>query len=169
MGRPIQHVLLMGIFVAATVSATHAADVEWINVEPQITRLTRDGGSFTRRGLGYSPTEPYIAHYRGEQAGFTYEGAQPMELVVVSEDGQKEHVVSRLGQPWTATWSPDGRHLAYVFSESRRPESDTRVYVWSLDSGESREVGRGFTRSQFGSGTGYHLPVWSPDSRYFVC
>jgi Tol biopolymer transport system component len=126
-----------------------------------VTRLTTDGKSLAPRGLGWSPTGEYIAYNRFETGG--------QQLMVRSEDGEITVPVSRVGAPSTAAWSPDGKRMAYVFAENDEDNSEARVYVWSLKTRQSVEVARGFRNHQFGYGTGYGIPVWSPDSRHFVC
>jgi Tol biopolymer transport system component len=128
---------------------------------PPITRLTTDGKALAPRGVGWSPTREYIAYYRSETGG--------SQLIVRSADGQIQLPVSRVGAPSTAAWSPDGKHIAYVYAENDDDESEARIYVWSLATRDSVEVARGFRNHQFGYGTGYGIPVWSPDSRLFVC
>jgi len=139
---------------AATAQRTHAD-------QGPVTRLTTDGKAFAPRGLGWSPTGEYIGCYRWESGG--------SQLMVRSADGEVQVPVSRVGAPSTAAWSPDGKHIAYVYAENDDDDSEARVYVWSLETRQSAELARGFRNHQFGYGTGYGIPVWSPDSRYFVC
>jgi len=137
---------------AATAQRTHAD-------QGPVTRLTDDGRSYAPRGLGWSPTAKYIAYYRQDDGG--------KQVMVRRDDGRTVLPVSPPGAPSTAAWSPDGQHIAYVFAENDEDNSEARVYVWSLETEESIEVARGFRNHQFGSG--YGVPIWSPDSHYFVC
>jgi Tol biopolymer transport system component len=119
-------------------------------------RLTTDGRSYAPEGLGWSPVGDYIAYYHSEQAG--------QQLVVRSEDGKVVLPVSGLGLPMAAAWSPDGKHIAYVFAKSFEPDSETAIYVWSLETRSSVQMGKGYRYHQFI----WDEPVWSPDSRHFV-
>ena len=90
-----------------------------------VTRLSDDGKTFAPRGLGWSPTGEYIGCYRWESGG--------SQLMVRSADGEVQVPVSRVGAPSTAAWSPDGKHIAYVYAENDDDDSEARVYVWRLD------------------------------------
>jgi Tol biopolymer transport system component len=119
-------------------------------------RLTTDGRSYAPEGLGWSPGGDYIAYYHSEQAG--------QQLLVRSEDGEVALPVSGLGLPMAAAWSPDAKRIAYVFAKSFEPDSETGIYVWSLETRSSVQMGKGYRYHQFI----WDEPVWSPDSQHFV-
>ena len=167
MSKALRYLGLVAILLAANVCVANGSMEEWGKLAPRITRLTSDGRSYIRRGLGFSPTGRYISFYRDESRGFIGEGGQKRQLMVRSEDGQEEYIVSRLGAPYTASWSPDAKKLAYIFSEGWGDTSEAQAYVWSLETRKSVRVGPSFERHKFRCG--YSIPVWSPDSRYFVC
>jgi len=157
--RVLLLVLLLGVVCWAPANVPASAET----VAPDITlrRLTTDGKSSIPLDLGWSPGGGYFAHYRWEAGG--------IRLVVHTEDGKSEFPVTRVGWLYGAAWSPDGNYLAYMYAETDSPDSDCRVYVWSSETKQSTEVARGYKGHQFGYGTGYGVPVWSPDSKRFVC
>lgn len=76
-------------------------------------------------------------------------------LFVADSDGENQQVMVRSSEPlMSPAWSPDGRSLAYVSFERRRPE----VFVQSLATGERERV------SMLGQGVN-GAPAWSPDGR----
>lgn len=76
-------------------------------------------------------------------------------LLVADADGENQQVVVRSPEPlMSPVWSPDGRQLAYVSFENRRPE----VFVQDLATGERRSV------SRHGHGVN-GAPAWSRDGR----
>jgi Tol biopolymer transport system component len=130
-------------------------------VAPGVTirQLTKDGGSRAERGLGWSPTGSLLAYDRTDSSG-------KWQLVVRTADGGSEWTVKGLGGPCRAAWSPDGKRIAYLFSETRDEQSEGRLYVWSRESG-AVEVARGFKHHQFIAGGGFGI-IWAPNSRHFA-
>lgn len=76
-------------------------------------------------------------------------------LYVADADGENQQVVVRSPEPlMSPSWSPDGRRIAYVSFENRRPE----VFVQELVTGQRERV------SQLGQGVN-GAPAWSADGR----
>lgn len=76
-------------------------------------------------------------------------------LFVADADGENQQVVVRSPEPlMSPAWSPDGRRIAYVSFENRRPE----VFVQELASGTRERV------SALGNGVN-GAPAWSADGR----
>ncbi|MCA1799163.1 MAG: Tol-Pal system beta propeller repeat protein TolB [Xanthomonadaceae bacterium] len=76
-------------------------------------------------------------------------------LFVADADGENQQVVVRSPEPlMSPAWSPDGRRLAYVSFENRRPE----VFVQELATGTRERV------SALGEGVN-GAPAWSADGR----
>ena len=85
------------------------------------------------------------------------EGAAPnsqYKLVVADADGYNEQVVATSADPiMSPAWSPDGKSLAYVSFEKKRPA----IYVQTLATGERRLVS---ARSGLNNS-----PAWSPNGK----
>jgi TolB protein len=103
--------------------------------------LTGERGAFATRIA-------FISAQRGvESSEYT--------LLVADSDGENQQVVVRSPEPlMSPVWSPEGRRIAYVSFENRRPE----VVVQDLATGQRRIV------SQHGQGVN-GAPAWSPDGR----
>ncbi len=133
MTKALRHLGLVAILVAANVCAANGTVEDWGKVEPTITRITSDGRSYVRRGLGYAPTGDHIAYYRDERSGYVWDRGQKRQLIVQSRDGEQQYVVSRLGAVSTAAWSPDGKLLV-------SGSDDKTVRLWSVETGENLQT-----------------------------
>jgi TolB protein len=101
-------------------------------------KLTGEPGAFTTRVA-------YITEVRDGDV-------RRYHLVVADADGENQRVIVQSVHPlMSPSWSPDGRRIAYVSFEKKRPE----IYVQDLGSGK-RDVVSG--RDGING-----APAWSPD------
>ncbi|HYC77158.1 MAG TPA: peptidase S41, partial [Planctomycetota bacterium] len=106
-------------------------------------RLTSDGTRRRRRRLAWAPDGARLM--ASEQSG------RIMVYDVASKAGV-EAAKDRAGQAGDATWSPDGRRLAFSLGD---PNGLRSLWIWSVDDGAARRV----TSEQWNE----YEPVWSPD------
>jgi Tol biopolymer transport system component len=139
------------------------------------TRNTADGGDLVRVSTGglhdwpiaYSPDGTKILFVRLTQPGDDAEG--PMDLFVANVDGTgvtrlnpSGTTTSYLDTPvvTTASWSPDGRQVAFVAVQGSWRDVRSRwVYVVDADGSDPRRV--------FGPATLWGAE-WSPDGRWIA-
>lgn len=103
-------------------------------------KLTGRPGVFTTR----------VAYVSREKAGAKTE----FRLQIADSDGANATTILRSQEPvMSPAWSPDGKRIAYVSFEARRPT----VYVQNLGDGSRRQVAafEGINSA----------PAWAPDSR----
>jgi len=105
-------------------------------------KLTGDPGAFNTR----------IAYVTREKSSRPKEAIY--KLQIADSDGYNPRTVVRSVEPiLSPAWSPDGRRLAYVSFESRRP----KIYIQNLSDGRRELV------SEFKGING--APAWSPDGK----
>ena len=93
-------------------------------------------------------------------AWFSDEGHSNYKLKRVSQDGMKRFPDISIGESkyaWEPTWSPDGKHIAFV-------DDDLRVRVVNLSAGSIQTVGSGGINIERGN-MGLN---WSPDSQWLA-
>ena len=170
--------------------------------------MSRPDGSRRRNFTntpGYHEAAPRFSHdykkmlYRRIDGGSSIPGAtygfQEGRLVIADADGSKPQVISEPGQyPW-ATWSPDGRHLAYVIPKGIKimdlatmkvvremPRKGTHAFLTYSPNGKwfcgTANWGEGWGIGRINIETGEINGVqqgpactcdWHPDSKHIVC
>jgi dipeptidyl aminopeptidase/acylaminoacyl peptidase len=73
--------------------------------------------------------------------------------------GENRNITGAKGNNWNATWSPDGKKLAF-FSDRDGPAS---VWIWTRSTGQLRK-----TVARIGKPNGLAYPIWTPDGQKIV-
>lgn len=113
--------------------------------------LSRSSGAADRMPV-WSPDGGTVAWFSDHGDGY--------ELFLSDQDGLSEPRRMGIGESrfaWEATWSPDGKYIAFV-------DDDTRIRVVEVESGDIRTADMGGTNLERGS-MGL---TWSPDSRWLA-
>lgn len=145
---------VMCIIILCIAASSHAQVLSRI-------RLTHNGDSYTRSGLGWNSRGDRVAYLKQDGHG----GRQ---IYISNPDGSGAKPVSPPG--WTANynWSPDGNKIAYPYAESWNVSRDTDMFVYDVGTGKSKEIASNFTWSQFEYLTGYALQEWTSDNKEFT-
>jgi Tol biopolymer transport system component len=132
-----------------------------VQMDGQDEQLIRrvEGGMTT---LSWSPTGGQLVYLY--QPGTMRPSTDPYELWLLNSDGTGERLLAH-GQCYGPTWSPDGRHVAFVqaddpglyFSDWRGP--GTNIYVADTTTGQ-------ITRLSSFEGRSNSYPAWSPDGKF---
>jgi hypothetical protein len=111
----------------------------------------RDG---TRNVGGERSPFAIVPMSNGVIAAALQTAAGRLELVSVNPDGSDQHVIrtSTSGDPWLASWSPDGTKLAVATS----PPGLGPLAIWVMNADGSNAV-------KIAEATNVYQPSWSPD------
>jgi WD40 repeat protein len=124
--------------------------------EVKIRQLTNDGRSYLEFGA-CAPAGSLVAYYRIIANNTT-------ELCVLDLTSGKTTKVSEVGYPRSATWSPDGSRLAFVFSDSGEENSDSSLLIWNAASGKITRTGLRGQLYEFNVMWQPTRLYWSPDN-----
>jgi Tol biopolymer transport system component len=137
------------------------SEIWTMQMDGQDKQMTRqvEGGMTT---LSWSPTGKQLVYLH--QPGTRRPSTDPYELWLLNSDGTGERLLAH-GQCYGPTWSPDGRHVAFVqaddldlyFSDWRGP--GTNIYVADTTTGQ-------ITRLSSFEGRSSSYPTWSPDGKF---
>jgi len=130
------------------------------NAAPSTTRLTNDGRSYTRLGLGWSPD--------GSKILFSKQFREGKQLWVMNADGSDAKVISEIGFQGNYSWSPDGKKIGYGYTERREFEAEAKLLVYDLPSNRSVKLLSGQKWARFEGLTGWSKLVWTKDSKEFT-
>jgi len=87
------------------------------------------------------------------------------QLVVAESDGSNAEAISPIGFPYYAEWSWAGDKVAFLYANSSSSESQSRAYVYDLNTQETVMACEPYPRFNLDEDEG---PLWSPDDRYIV-
>jgi Tol biopolymer transport system component len=66
-----------------------------------------------------------------------------------------------------ATWSPDGRLVAFASNRTAEPDSNTSANIWVV-SADNTDKGSALSRVTASEGAGDSSPAWSPDGQWIA-
>ena len=87
------------------------------------------------------------------------------QLSVADSDGSNAKVITPIGFPYYAEWSWAGDKVAFLYANSSSSESQSRAYVYDLNTQETVMACEPYPRFNLDEDEG---PLWSPDDRYIV-
>ena len=125
-----------------------------------VTRLTNDGRSYTRVGLGWSPDGRHIIFLKEFEEGH--------QLWLMKADGSDAKPISKLGWEGNYGWSPDSTKIMYSYAEKRDNSSEGSLHLYDVQPGQSRQLAAGYRWIQLEDYTGYATAEWTPDSKQFA-
>lgn len=127
----------------------------------KFVRLTTDGRSYTKVGMGWSPDGKHILFAKGKYADV-------MQLCVMDPDGKHVKVISDIGWHRHWGWSPDSKKIVFSSFTNSRDIHPGVLYLYDLASGKASVLYTGFDLFRDGSQTGWGFPAWTKDSKVFV-
>lgn len=80
--------------------------------------------------------------------------------LVNTEMGETKNLTLEQGHSWGASWSPDGRLLAFYSDR----DGLARLWIWSRERQTLRRLSEAVVRPYFG----FEIPQWSPDGRQIL-
>jgi len=105
--------------------------------------------------------------YHGDLIAFVRQipGGTQSQLLIVNADGSGEEAITQIGFPYYAEWSWAGDKVAFLYANSPSPESQSRAYVYDLNTGKTAMACEPYPRFNLDEDEG---PVWSLDDRYIA-
>lgn len=105
--------------------------------------------------------------YHGDLIAFVRQitGGTQSQLLVMKADGFSEEAITLIGFPYYAEWSWAGNKLAFLYANSPDRESQSRAYVYDLNSRGTAEACEPYPQFNLDEDEG---PVWSLDDRYIA-
>ncbi len=87
------------------------------------------------------------------------------QLFVADSDGSNAEAITPIGFPYYAEWSWAGDKVAFLYANSSSSESQSRAYVYDLNTQKTVMACEPYPRFNLDEDEG---PLWSPDDRYIV-
>ena len=87
------------------------------------------------------------------------------QLFIADSEGSNPEAITPIGFPYYAEWSWAGDKVAYLYANSSSSESQSRAYVYDLNTRETVMACEPYPRFNLDEDEG---PLWSPDDRYIV-
>lgn len=137
-----------------------AVIVQPVTASAKTIRLTTDGCSYTRVGLGWSPDGKHIL--------FAKDRKEKRQLWIMDADGRNARPVSKLGWEHCWGWSPDSKKIVFVYCSDFFPNPPATLYLYDLSTNKSRVLHAGFTRISVGDPSGWGIVQWTKDSKAFI-
>jgi len=131
------------------------AQAEFIADGVALTDLTNDGKS---AAIAWTPHGNKILYQ-------VLHTDTQRQLFVANSDGSNAEAITPIGFPYYAEWSWAGDKVAFLYANSATSESQSRVYVYDLNTQETVMACEPYPRFNLDEDEG---PLWSPDDRYIV-
>jgi Flp pilus assembly secretin CpaC/Tol biopolymer transport system component len=87
------------------------------------------------------------------------------QLFIADSDGSNAEAITPIGFPYYAEWSWAGDKVAFLYANSSSSESQSRAYVYDLNTKKTVMACEPYPRFNLDEDEG---PLWSPDDRYIV-
>ena len=87
------------------------------------------------------------------------------QLFIADSDGSHAEAITPIGFPYYAEWSWAGDKVAFLYANSSSSESQSRAYIYDLNSEGSVMACEPYPRFNLDEDEG---PLWSPDDRYIA-
>lgn len=87
------------------------------------------------------------------------------QLFIADSDGSNAEAITPIGFPYYAEWSWAGDKVAFLYANSSSSESQSRAYVYDLNTQKTVMACEPYPRFNLDEDEG---PLWSPDDRYIV-
>lgn len=87
------------------------------------------------------------------------------QLFIADSDGSNAEVITPIGFPYYAEWSWAGDKVAFLYANSSSSESQSRAYIYDLDSKKTVTACEPYPLFNLDEDEG---PLWSPDDRYIA-
>jgi dipeptidyl aminopeptidase/acylaminoacyl peptidase len=111
------------------------------------------------KGPRHGPEVATRIPYKTDGLGFTADTSTHV-FVVDARDGAAKQVTHGSFEVRSASWSPDGKRIAFSRTRDGRDAHRTDIWVMDADGGSARQITRDVASVQ--------SPSWSPDGRYIL-
>jgi Tol biopolymer transport system component len=131
-------------------------------------RLTTDGRSSMKIGMGWSPDGRHILFmkvFRGTKAD---EWNDRIQLWLMDSDGRNAKPICRTGWQCDWGWSPDSKKIVFISSPNSSDNSPGTLFLYDVHTEHSESLATGFSLTSADSQAGWGIAEWAKDSRAFV-
>jgi dipeptidyl aminopeptidase/acylaminoacyl peptidase len=134
-------------------------------------------GEFHETEPRWSPDGRHILFSSNRHPNYDIELDETELYLIPTEGGEMERLVTRPGRKFGASFSPDGRHVAFLGrAQPGRWYQNANLYIAALDGSGARQAGEALDLHLVGATTGDIVseyapigPVWSADGQRVFC
>jgi Tol biopolymer transport system component len=131
--------------------------------QAKITRLTNDGSSSMRVGVGWSPDGKHILFIK-----VFGDNGEIMQLWIMDADGRNAKPISGRGWQQCYGWSPDSKKIVFAHCPDCSETSPGTFLLYDLASGCLKTLRTGFLQMAADDPSGWGVVQWTKDSKAFV-